>query len=356
MSYRKRPGRLPEKNKREGLSYAFSQGGLELPVIDVSHPAFKLSIDAAQEATLLAEAEASLKAQARAPVFLQKALARRMARKSILARNIMMSRGGFMGGMGTYLLKLGPENLGGAYASNLDRRLAAGMAGVNARLRLQRTAGMLAAGLVPGLEAEAGAPLALVNIAGGAAADSLNALMILARDRPDLVTNRKIRIHVLDIEGEGPAFAAAALDALLAERGALEGLDASLSFLRYDWNDAFALGRLLETERGSIAAISSEGGLFEYADDGALARNLDAAAAIPGIAVVGSLSLAGGASMPLNAATSASVGHRLHDGNEFGRFVEAHGWSVAENASIPLGQVFRLVKTNAAHEEEGLNG
>ena len=32
--------RIPEKNKRAGLVYAVTDDGLELPVIDITHPAF----------------------------------------------------------------------------------------------------------------------------------------------------------------------------------------------------------------------------------------------------------------------------------------------------------------------------
>lgn len=32
--------RIPEKNKRAGLSYAVTDDGLELPVMDMTHPAF----------------------------------------------------------------------------------------------------------------------------------------------------------------------------------------------------------------------------------------------------------------------------------------------------------------------------
>jgi len=336
------PAIVPEKNKKAGLCYAFAEDGLELPVLDLGHPAFALDASAQELSSLAAEAASSLKAQGRMPPFVQAAFARRMARTSILAREMLASYGGFMSGMGSYLCKLGPEALGAGYASALDRRLSGSLPCLNTRLRLRETARLLAEGLVEPLEGEPGRPLALFNIAGGPAADSLNALMSIRRLRPTLLEGRRLRIYVLDGDLAGPAFAAASLKALLAEGGPLQGLEAALIHVAYDWNEAAPLGALLEAEAGSVVAASSEGGLLEYGSDEAIAANLRALAFSRNASFVGSLSRWEGGAGEFNKMESGSVRIRLRPAPEFGALASASGWSVAETAECPLSAVLRL--------------
>lgn len=47
---------------------------------------------------------------------------RDLAQRSILFRSGLQARGGALGGMATYLNKLGPANLGSGYASSRARR------------------------------------------------------------------------------------------------------------------------------------------------------------------------------------------------------------------------------------------
>src|SRR5439155_543321 len=68
-----------------------------------------------------------------------------------------------------------------------------------------------------------GAPLHLVNIAGGPALDSINALILLARADATLL-HRPIAIHVFDAQQDGPTFGARALLALAAPEGPLNRL------------------------------------------------------------------------------------------------------------------------------------
>ena len=75
--------------------------------------------------------------------------------------------------------------------------------------------------------------------------DSLNALIVLRRDRPGVLDGRRIRIDVLDRDGDGPAFGARALTALRAEGGPLHGLDVQLRHVRTDWTETGPLRNLL---------------------------------------------------------------------------------------------------------------
>ncbi len=180
--------------------------------------------------------------------------------------------------MGTYLFKLGPENLGTAYATRLDRAMARALPSLSARLRLRNVVTLMADALGPLLQAQPGRPLHLINIAGGPAMDSINALLVLHSEQPRLLADRAVHIHVLDIEASGAAFGQRALSALMSEGGPLKGVRADLQRQRYDWANSRTLASLVEDWglARSIVGCSSEGGLFEYGDDDTVVANLEA--------------------------------------------------------------------------------
>ena len=178
--------------------------------------------------------------------------------------------------MNTYLLKLGPDNLGGGYIGRGDRQIAGSYPILALRLRLQDTARLIAEGIARRLEADPGAPLHLLNIGGGHAADSLNALILTRRMDPRLLEGRRIVIHVLDLERDAPDFGRRALAALTAERAPLDGLDATFNFVRYDWLRPKALEGFLRGLGGdTVIAASTEGALFEYGTDEHIVSNLE---------------------------------------------------------------------------------
>jgi hypothetical protein len=125
------------------------------------------------------------------------------------------------------------------------------------------------------LAANATAPLVLINIGGGPAIDSLDALILLCQRNPALLT-RPIAIHVLDIDAAGPHFGAAALAAMSAPDQPLAGLDIAFTHELYDWNKRALLGDLVQraAAQRAILAASSEGALFEYGSDDAVVANL----------------------------------------------------------------------------------
>ncbi len=266
--------RFPERHKRAGVCYAVSDDGLELPVIDVTHPAFAIAVGSRELEDIADRTVKSLARSARAPAFVQRMLRRR----SILVRQTIESSGGFLSGMATYLQKLGPANLGRVYAGRLDRRVAGSIGPVSNRLRLQETARLIADGLGPLLSAAApGAAIHLVNIGGGPAMDSVNALILLSKEHRPWMANRQAAIHVFDIDRAGPRFGARALAALGGAGAPLEGFDIRFEYVPYDWSEPAvlrdALGRLALA--GAAVGISSEGGLFEYGSDEEILANLE---------------------------------------------------------------------------------
>ena len=170
--------KIPEKNKKPGVCYAWTDDGLELPVIDVTHPAFAFEVGEAELSALIDQAVRSVNV---APAALQAA-----AQKSLLVRGMVESSGTYTSGMMTYLNKLGPDNLGDGYASPIDHQWAASLTPLTFRWRMRDVARLLADGLAPALAARPHRPVHMLNIGGGPAMDSLNALILLRKEHPDV--------------------------------------------------------------------------------------------------------------------------------------------------------------------------
>ena len=259
------------------VAHAETDEGHVLPVIDVTHPLFALADDPESLAVSAEAYRDSEQRGARIPAFVTRLMLRLAARRSLLIRALVHPHAGYLDGLSTYILKLGAHNLPSPFNSDIDRRLAATPQVVAMRLRLQQTARLIAEGLEPHLDAAPGAPLHLLNIGGGPAIDSLNALTLLKQVRPE-ATARPITVHVLDLDTAGPRFGAAALEALRTADGPLAGMDVTFSHDTYDWNAAAALDGFVRQAAadGAILAASSEGALFEYGSDDAIVANLKA--------------------------------------------------------------------------------
>ena len=266
-----------DAHRNDGIVHAKTRHGLALPVIDVTHPRFAVADDAK---SLEAQREAFLKwdrERRRVPKFVTRLMLHFAAKRSPLVRAIFQSDKGFLDSITTYMMKLGEQNLPPGFDGRIDRKIAASPHTVFIRLRMQQIAKLLAEALVAPLGESPGVPLHFINIAGGPALDSINAVILLNRDRPDLLT-RSIVIHVLDAQDDGPFFGANALTALKSERGPLHRLNVDFEHQPYDWNETAPLSQLVAElqSRGAILAASSEGGLFEYGGDEAIIANLTA--------------------------------------------------------------------------------
>ncbi|MCB9994175.1 MAG: hypothetical protein H6873_11030 [Hyphomicrobiaceae bacterium] len=257
---------------------ADAPGGRRLPVIDVSNPVFSIDESAGAMADLRRRADQLLAQQKTAPKFIIRAFMWFAARQSLLFRAFSRPEAAYLDSLTTYALKLGPEGLVPPYTSWFDRYVAGLPPVVSLRLRLQQMARLIAEGLTPALAVDSTAPLHLINIGGGPAYDSLNALILLRHDAPKLLKNRAIRIHILDPDANGPAFAAASLAVLMEPDAPLAGLDIAMEHMVYDWRQTAPLTELLAklADDKPIIAASSEGALFEYGDDQAVLDNLAA--------------------------------------------------------------------------------
>jgi hypothetical protein len=266
----------PRQN--DGLILAKTREGYALPVIDVTNPRFAVTDDPAALKALHEAFIADEHRRRHIPKFIMRIMLRMAAGNSRLVRALLNSDDGFLDGLSTYVMKLGADNLVPPYDTPTDRRLAASPHIVLMRLRMQQIASLVAEGIADQLAAAAtAAPLTLINIGGGPALDSINALILLRRARPELL-DRRIAIEVLDASPDGAFFGVHALAALKADDGPLAGLDIDLAHRDYDWGRPAALESLVENliAAGTVIAASSEGALFEYGSDQAIVANLRA--------------------------------------------------------------------------------
>jgi hypothetical protein len=264
----------------DGIAFARTREGFELPVIDVTNPRFALPADPADVDRLGAALIADEHRRRYIPDFVIRMMLRSAARRSRLVKALFNSETGFLDSISTYVMKLGAGNLVPPYDSPVDRKLASSPHVALVRLRMQQVAHLMAGALADDLAgADAAAPLRLINIGGGPALDSINALIVLRKARPALL-NRTVAIDVLDADAnaDGAFFGANALAALKAEHGPLAGLDVVMHHHDYDWDRPAALAGLVGklASAGAVIGASSEGALFEYGSDQAVVENLNA--------------------------------------------------------------------------------
>jgi hypothetical protein len=337
---------VPEMNKKVGVCYAVTEDGIELPVIDVTHPAFAIEISQDELDGLLQKHIRSVKSQSKLSAAVQPVLMRLLAKRSIIMRGIVDAAGGFMSGLNTYILKLGPDNLGRGYAGEVDRKISGSLSGLSMRLRLQDVAHLLADGVVPALATDRKNDLHLLNIGGGPAIDSLNALILIQKEHPELLVRRQIFIDSLDLDEAGPSFGKRALSALQAEGAPLQGLDISFQHIKYDWSHVSVLRELPHSFNGkAVVAASSEGALFEYGSDEEIMENLLALrdGAPPKTIIAGSLTRADATGRLLNTSSRAAL--HLRPTKAFTDLIERAGWRVAQSIDRPISHNLRLMRS-----------
>jgi hypothetical protein len=331
-----------ESNKKPGVYYALTPDGVELPIVDVTHPAFALSITPAEQEERMQTFLKETRQLEQLPKLIRIPLLRFVLRGSVLARGIRKSEGSFLSGLDTYLLKIGPEMLG-TYAKPVDRKIAGSLPSLGVRLRLQDVAQMLADCLREALSNDSDRPVHLVNIAGGPAIDSLNALTIIRKKSPSLLVEQKIAIEVLDVDDAGPKFGEAALQSMSQNGGPLTGLSCSFRHIRYNWANANDLQRLLRELQSfdALVVCSSEGGLFEYGSDDEILSNLRTLRGSKSVyAVVGSVTRADEATRLLHQTGGAAV--RPRGLPVFTALAQKAGWNLARAIERPFSDQFIL--------------
>lgn len=335
-----------EQGERAGIFYARAPSGVELPIIDVTHPAFAVSLSADEQRTRVDAFMRESQPFHKLPPLLRRPLLRFLLRGSLLARAMSSTGSSYLSGMNTYLFKLGPDNLNLPDITPIDRKIAASLPAFAMRLRVCDIARLLADSARTALEGVAAErPLHLLNIAGGPAIDSLNALILLNRERPDLLTGRQIEVVVLDLDTDGPEFGARALRVLLAPGAPLGGREVRFRRVHYDWSNPTDLVPVLEEARAAhaVTLASSEGGLFEYGSDEQIVANLGTlrVGTGAGFALVGSVTRADAPMQRLR--SSSSVPTRPRGLAVFSALIEPSGFSVERALERPFSDHVVLV-------------
>jgi hypothetical protein len=251
--------------------------GVELPVIDLRRPEFRERDDADALEALRASYEAEEWRRRGMPPIVMKILFMLASRNAPLLKAIARPGSNYLDGLSTYVMKLRPEQLPPPFDNKIDRKIVGSPFAVSVRLRMQQLAQIVAGVLEREMEEQATGDLHLVNIAGGPAMDSINALLFL--DEKGKLTGRSISIQVLDREAEGADFGVRVLEALILD-GAFHSAHVTLRHRSYDWTSPGTLAEFIRPlgKDGSIVCAMSEGGLFEYADDDIVLSNLAALA------------------------------------------------------------------------------
>lgn len=267
---------MKTKSSSDGLFYATTDNGITLPVLDITHPLFLASIDTGYlEKQMRAGLIKTGKGRKPNPHIL-----RFLGRFSVIMAGFYRrqendsTRFSYLNSLSTVICKLGPFLIPRGIGWALDRRFSWGF--IPMRMRARDISICIAETLIPQLNASPEKSLSLVNIAGGTATDSINALLLILSRDPSLLANRKTEISVLDVDAFGPHFAEKSVAVLKAPGGKFNGLDIILRYIPYNWHDTAPLSELLKRNKGWIIAVSSEGGLFEYGSDEEITANLHA--------------------------------------------------------------------------------
>ncbi|TDF95017.1 hypothetical protein E1N52_43580 [Paraburkholderia guartelaensis] len=100
-----------KRNTQRPMTCASTVQGQRLPVIDITDPRFALPADSDAITALFASYVADERRRARIPTFVTRLILALVSRRAPLLRSVVSARSGFLDGLGTYLLKLGPDNL-----------------------------------------------------------------------------------------------------------------------------------------------------------------------------------------------------------------------------------------------------
>lgn len=268
--------RILEKNKIAGLSYAFTENGIELPVLDITHPLFINSINEEKLARMLKEIEQKGEERAESfdkiPAFIKEF----MAKRSYIMAGFMLkdTDDTFLSGMSTLMMKFGPGLIGKGKRKFFDRLGSKAFGAILLRMRVRDICKLHTDILITQLTNEREKNLCFINIAGGAACDSINTLITIYKNDPSLLKNREIEINVFDIDRFGPSFAINCAESLKSTGNYFNGLNVSFNHIYYNWNDTTILNEFLQKRTEWLKISSSEGGLFEYASDEDIIKNL----------------------------------------------------------------------------------
>lgn len=237
---------------------------IQFPILDITHPLFNASIDEQAYHLNCLKSAQSIESLKKMPSFIRNIF--------VKMSNVDNS---YLSGMRTLLYKLGPNLSQGIKLGFRDKWAVKQTSFMGLRIRLRDLCRHQSKILVPLLKQFPDRNLCFFNIAGGAATDSINTLILIQESNPELLKGRKIEIRILDIDTYGPNFAKQCIEVLKQPGERFHGLGITLITIHYDWSEPGALQKECLKRSGWIQICSSEGGLFEYGSDSDIVENLN---------------------------------------------------------------------------------
>lgn len=244
--------------------YATFKNDIQIPILDITHPLFNASIDEQEYHLNCLKSARSIESLKKMPGFIRNIF--------VKMSNVDNSH---LSGIRTLLYKLGPDLSRGVKLGFRDKWAVKQTSFMGLRIRLRELCQCQSKILLPQLKQFPERNLCFFNIAGGAATDSINTLILIQESDPELLNGRKIEINILDIDTYGPNFAKRCIDVLKQPGERFHGLDISLNTVYYDWGQPEALLKMSSKRSDWIQICSSEGGLFEYGSDSDIIENLN---------------------------------------------------------------------------------
>jgi len=169
------------------------------------------------------------------------------------------------------------------------------------------------------------------------------ALLLLLSSRPALLIGREVLIVVADVDEAGPAFGAAAIEALRGPGAPFQSVAVGFQHATYDWSSPGSLRPILAALPGdAVCAVSSEGALFEYGSDQEIVDNLRElrAATPPAVVAVGTVTRDSAATRASRSSTRVATVPRSDEA--FGELAEAAGWVLESSVARPFSYNVRL--------------
>ena len=255
---------MMKANQEQHIPYAVFENETQFPILDITHPLFKASINEQAYHLNCLKSARSIESLKKMPRFIQ----------NIFVKMSSVDNS-YLSGMRTLMYKLGPELSRGIKLGFRDKWAVKQTSFMGLRIRLRDLCRHQSKILQPQLKQFPERNLCFFNIAGGAATDSINTLILIQESDPELLKGRKIEINILDIDTYGPNFAKRCIDVLKQPGERFYGLDITLNIIHYDWSQPEELLKLSLERAGWIQFCSSEGGLFEYGSDSDIIENLN---------------------------------------------------------------------------------
>ena len=251
-------------NQDHQILYAAFENDIQIPILDITHPLFNASIDEQAYHLSCLKSARSIESLKKMPGFIRNIF--------VKMSNVDNSH---LSGMRTLLYKLGPDLSRGIKLGFRDKWAVKQTSFMGLRIRLRDLCRLQSKILQSQLKLFPERNLCFFNIAGGAATDSINTLILIQESDPELLKGRKIEINILDIDTYGPNFAKRCIDVLKQPGERFHGLNITLNIIHYDWSQPEALRKMSLERSDWIQLCSSEGGLFEYGSNSEIIENLN---------------------------------------------------------------------------------